>query len=70
MEQNIQNNAANDRVVLQLPGIDKKWVRHNGKWIDQNSLPVGTKSGEQEEMLSSTDHHLHNPWWKFWASNA
>ncbi len=71
MEQNIQNNAKNEQVILQLPGIDKKWVRHNGKWVDQNSLPaIKSESVEANEGHSLSDRQVHNPWWKFWTSNA
>ncbi|MFT5860792.1 MAG: hypothetical protein ACI865_002907 [Flavobacteriaceae bacterium] len=67
MEKNAVNTSSvsSDRVVLELLGIDKKWVKdESGQWID-----------EQEALAlieASDSHHFDNiepaktsKWWQF-----
>lgn len=64
MVQNINNKSADDRVILQLWGIDKKWVFHNGSWVDMATLPVTpTKEDRSDE---GTEVPTKKRWWKFW----
>jgi len=67
MVQNVNNKSASDRVILELWGIDKKWVFHNGSWVDMATLPENQVKEESTE--EDTEVATKKPWWKFWSSN-
>lgn len=52
-------------VVLELLGIDKKWVKSpKGVWVDKQTLELAiaeVSSEEDEEIEFST-----KKWWQFW----
>ena len=55
------NKIDSNRVVLQLLGIEKKWVRSSeGEWVDQKTLKKENNQVSLELAPSS------KRWWKFW----
>ena len=67
-EQNTHSPSNNHLIELQLIGIDKKWVRHNGKWVDKTTLnqPKKTITVPDSSELGDNDNTSSSPWWKFW----
>ncbi len=50
------------QVVLQLLGIDKKWVRSpKGEWVDKKTLKK-----EIQEASVDVEETTQRKWWKFW----
>ena len=50
------------QVVLQLLGIDKKWVRSpKGEWVDKKTLKK-----EIQEASVDVEETTKHKWWKFW----
>lgn len=68
---NVSGNTApmNSNVELTLLGIDKKWVRFKGKWVDKSKIPVETSS-EQSPIISSIEEveKSSRHWWQFWKA--
>lgn len=64
MAENVKTKSASDRVILQLWGIDKKWVFHNGSWVDMATLPENQE--KEESMEDATELPSKKAWWKFW----
>ena len=61
---NEQSNTK-ERVVLELLGINKKWVRSkDGTWVDLATLP-NKQEVEQHETIPETKA-AKRKWWKFW----
>ena len=61
---NEQSNTK-ERVVLELLGIDKKWVRSkDGTWVDLATLPKKQEVEEHEGF--SEKRAAKRKWWKFW----
>lgn len=61
---NEQGNTK-ERVVLELLGINKKWVRSkDGTWVDLATLP-NKEEVEQHETIPETKT-TKRKWWKFW----
>lgn len=54
-------------VELNLPGIDKTWVRSNGEWRDKSTL--NTKPAEVTFHDDGEDFETgsSSKWWKFWS---
>ena len=62
-------NAIGSNVELNLLGIDKKWVRYNGSWVDKSTIPV--KPIKEEETAPMAFEELDgttSPWWQFWKA--
>lgn len=58
----VTNEIKSNRVVLQLLGIDKKWVRSpEGIWVDKKTMKKIKKTVAFVE--ESTEN---KKWWKFW----
>ena len=53
-------------VELMLPGIDTKWVRSNGSWVDKSKIPavITTSESPSMEIIETTSSH----WWQFWKA--
>lgn len=61
--ENTQSNGSN--VELTIPGIDKKWVRSNGSWMDKSKVPVAQSSSFPTSMeIEEKSNH----WWQFWKA--
>ncbi|MEJ6583435.1 MAG: hypothetical protein QNL29_05250 [Crocinitomicaceae bacterium] len=57
------NEINSDRVVLQLLGIEKKWVRSSeGEWVDKKTLK---KELNENAIAMETES---KKWWMFWKS--
>jgi hypothetical protein len=62
-------NPLGSNVELNLLGIDKKWVRYNGSWVDKSTIPVEPVKQKEpaqaafEEFEGSTSR-----WWQFWKA--
>lgn len=60
----VANDIESERVVLQLFGIDKKWVRSpKGEWVDEKTLKQPAKVVEEQ---IEDDIPVKKKWWKFW----
>ena len=60
-----EQSSTKERVVLELLGIDKKWVRaKDGTWVDMATLPK--QSDETIENQPETTEKKKKKWWKFW----
>ena len=60
----VTNEIKSNRVILQLLGIDKKWVRSpKGEWVDAKTIEQPTRI--TEEQLEATQD-IKKKWWKFW----
>jgi len=58
------NEINQNQVVLELLGIDKKWVRSpEGTWIDEKTL----KKEKKEIEVVFEDEQIPKSWWKFWG---
>jgi hypothetical protein len=59
----MQTNEINqNRVVLQLLGIEKKWVRSSeGEWVDKKTLK------KENNQVSIALEPSSKRWWKFWG---
>lgn len=62
--ENQLESATNDRVILQLPGMNTKWVRSNNQWVDMSKLPTRHVTHQQnwEEAQNAP-----RKWWRFWG---
>ena len=59
----VANEIKPERVVLQLLGIDKKWVRSpKGEWVDKKSLKKFIKLN----IVNDKKQISKNKWWQFW----
>lgn len=60
----VTNDIKSEQTVLELLGIDKKWVRSSkGEWVDAKTLEQPVKIvDEQIEDIETTK----KKWWKFW----
>jgi hypothetical protein len=64
--ENIENTQLlGSNVELILPGIDKKWVRANGSWMDKSKLPVIQSTSFPTAMETE---HTPSHWWQFWKA--
>lgn len=60
----VANDIESESVVLQLLGIDKKWVRSSkGEWVDAKTLKQPAKIVE-EQMEDALP--VKKKWWKIW----
>ena len=60
----VTNEIKSDRVVLQLLGIDKKWVKSSkGEWVDKRSL----KKNKSVDPVLEEEVTGKKRWWKFWG---
>ncbi|MFT5778870.1 MAG: hypothetical protein ACI837_001827 [Crocinitomicaceae bacterium] len=72
MEENTLNGTTqgSGEVILELKGIDKKWVRTtNGKWIDQRFAPrAESQSGTTNsiEINDVVEDYSPKKRWQFW----
>lgn len=60
----VANDIESESVVLQLLGIDKKWVRSSkGEWVDAKTLiqPAKIVEEQMEDALP-----FKKKWWKIW----
>lgn len=58
------SNLNSNPVVLQLLGIDKKWVRSpKGEWVDKKTLKK-----ETIELSVALEETYSKKWWKFWGN--
>lgn len=62
------NVGAGSGVELTLLGIDKKWVRYNGVWVDKSTIPVEAKSSNTTSFISEEIKGNVSPWWQFWKA--
>ena len=67
---NHQNNYTNSdssgsNVELTLFGIDKKWVRSNGSWVDKSKV---TQTITHDAFPNVENEATSSPWWKFWKA--
>lgn len=59
----VTNEIKSERVVLQLLGIDKKWVRSSkGDWVDKKSIKEIIQLRPNPDLMNSSKRK----WWKFW----
>jgi len=68
--ESLSNQQLNGKqnVELTLMGIDKKWVRYNGSWVDKSTIPAKQEE-EQSTSLISEELNVHvSPWWQFWRA--
>jgi hypothetical protein len=63
----MNNHSKTDRVILKLLGIEKKWVFHNGNWVDMNSLDTPTNPITVTEF--ETEGESNKKWWQFWRKS-
>lgn len=57
------NEINKNQVVLQLLGIDKKWIRTpKGEWVDKKTLKKELKNSSKEMETEP------KKWWMFWRS--
>lgn len=61
-------NPAGSNVELTLLGIDKRWVRHSGSWVDKSTIPVAPQKSEETPLLSDEIEGSISPWWQFWKA--
>ena len=69
MEENVMNANESDprKVVLSLMGIDKKWVWHQGQWVDERSVQMSNSNHIVEiHDNEDLDDAQKSSWWKFW----
>jgi hypothetical protein len=68
MESEIMSNSTpiNDRVVFELAGIDKKWVRSkNNEWVELKDVDV-----EIDEMIPTQEIEVKTrKKWQFWKKS-
>ncbi len=62
------SNPMGSNVELTLLGIEKKWVRHNGSWVDKSTIPVNIKKMEETPLMSEEIEGSISPWWQFWKA--
>ncbi|MDG1330711.1 MAG: hypothetical protein P8P74_00160 [Crocinitomicaceae bacterium] len=67
LQENGNSNVAGSNVELTLLGIDKKWVRSNGSWVDKSKLPV-LRNGEESSFMSTEIEGSSSHWWQFWKA--
>lgn len=61
----VTNEIQSERVVLELLGIDKKWVRSpKGHWVDKKILEQEA-SARMENTIEETEIPQKR-WWQFW----
>lgn len=63
-----QQGSGNSNVELTLLGMDKKWVRYNGSWVDKSTIPVETKKTDETTFMSMEIEGSTSPWWQFWKA--
>lgn len=56
-----------ERVILQLFGIDKKWVLYDGLWTDMKNLPKPEETQTTNEIAFDEDSP--KQWWQFWKKS-
>lgn len=61
--ENQLKSTSGERVILQLPGISKKWVRSNRQWVDMSELP---SRHEQHQSNWEEAQSVVKKWWQFW----
>lgn len=61
----LNTTTAKEQVVLELLGIDKKWVRSKGEWVDQATL-IQIQSAPSS-ISEDNQEAARKKWWKFWA---
>lgn len=60
-----QYYSSQSNVELTLLGIDKKWVRSEGSWVDKSKVPAPIKHDEFPTIaIEKTPSH----WWQFWKA--
>ena len=62
------NPGAGSGIELTLLGIDKKWVRYNGVWVDKSTIPSETKTPNATSFISEEIQGSVSPWWQFWKA--
>lgn len=65
MQEALDTSTTKEQVVLELFGIDKKWVRFNGKWTDQATL--NQPRTPQPTLYEDDEDVAPRKWWKFWS---
>lgn len=66
--QKVNGNAPGSNVELTLMGIEKKWVRHNGSWVDKTTIPVEPQKLQETHLVSDEIEGSISPWWQFWRA--
>ena len=67
--QNSNANSALSNVELTLLGIEKKWVRLDGSWVDKSKLPIETESNAPVHDLNLVELEAGSShWWQFWRA--
>ena len=62
------NAGAGSGIELTLLGIDKKWVRYNGAWVDKSTIPAETKASNTASFITEEIEGNVSPWWQFWKA--
>ncbi len=62
---------SNEKVILYLLGIDKKWIRNeSNEWVEytqeEDAVKLQTSLIEEEEAIKIMSS---KKWWQFWIKN-
>ena len=61
----MENVNHKEKTVLVLAGIDKRWVRFNGKWVDEATIyvePVDNEDNQNE--MAEEGKTRKKRWWQ------
>ena len=61
-------SAPGSNVELNLLGIDKKWVRHQGSWVDKSTIPVEPMQKKEIPTTFEESEGSASAWWQFWRA--
>lgn len=56
-------------VELNLPGIDRTWVRWNGEWRDKSTLNAKPNEMTIHDVGEDFESGSSSKWWKFWSKS-